>query len=145
MKQRISWFWSLSFHLAWMYEKCHTYFFIILLEICVSRLDLLEILWKLFVMERRKGPISMVQKAKKFRWKKYAISAPYSLPQMVHKRGESITFFCLLKIGSAWQIQPFFAKKKTRKPSKDHQKEPYYLLLLLLYICVLQTIYEKFF
>ena len=96
-------------------------FFIILLEICVSRLDLLEILWKLFVMERRKGPISMVQKAKKFRWKKYAISAPYSLPQMVHKRGESITFFCLLKIGSAWQIQPFFAKK-TRKPSKDHQK-----------------------
>ena len=109
-------------------------FFIILLEICVSRLDLLEILWKLFVMERRKGPISMVQKAKKFRWKKYAISAPYSLPQMVHKRGESITFFCLLKIGSAWQIQPFFCKK-TRKPSKDHQKRPCYLLLFLLYLC----------
>ena len=48
-------------------------------------------------------------------------SSLLSLPQMVHKRGESITFFCLLKIGSAWQIQPFFAKK-TRKPSKDHQK-----------------------
>ena len=119
-------------------------FFIILLEICVSRLDLLEILWKLFVMERRKGPISMVQKAKKFRWKKYAISAPYSLPQMVHKRGESITFFLPSQNWLCMTNSAFFCKKKQGNPLKTTKKEPYYLLLLLLYLCNANTLRKKF-